>query len=63
MQVGEMKIPPQPPLTKGRFEALLTKSAQPLKPVLKGTGTSESRLSDGCTDKCTNQDKTVNNED
>jgi len=30
-------IPPQPELTKGRFEALLTKSAQPLKPDLKGT--------------------------
>ena len=34
-KMGEVKykgsIPPQPPLTKGRFEALLTKSAQPLK--------------------------------
>jgi hypothetical protein len=35
MKMGELKykgaIPPQPPLTKGRFEALLTKSAQTLK--------------------------------
>jgi hypothetical protein len=29
------KIPPQPPLTKTRFEALLTKAAQPLKPETK----------------------------
>jgi hypothetical protein len=28
------KIPPQSPLTKKRFEALLVKSAQPLKPDL-----------------------------
>jgi hypothetical protein len=29
------KVPPQPPLTKGRFEALLAKAAQPLKPETK----------------------------
>ena len=38
-KMGELKykgsIPPQPPLTKGRFEALLIKSAQPLKPETK----------------------------
>ena len=66
MKVGEIKykgsIPPQPPLTKKRFEALLTKSAQPLKPDLKEKETSVVRLSDGYTDKCTNQDKTVNKE-
>jgi hypothetical protein len=28
-------IPPQPELTKNRFEALLTKAAQPLKPETK----------------------------
>jgi hypothetical protein len=43
------KIPPQSPLTKKRFEALLVKS--------------ESHLSDGYTDKCTSQDKTVSKED
>jgi hypothetical protein len=37
------------PLTKKRFEALLTKAAQPLKPDSKVKGTSESRPSDGCT--------------
>jgi hypothetical protein len=35
IKIGETKykgsIPPQPLLTKKRFEALLTKSAQPLK--------------------------------
>lgn len=56
-------IPPQPTLTKRRFEALLTKSAQPLKPDSKVKGTSESRPSDDYTDKCTSQDKTVNKED
>ena len=39
MKVGEIKyeskIPPQPLLTKKRFEALLTKAAQPLKPEPK----------------------------
>jgi hypothetical protein len=45
------------------FFALLTKSAQPLKPDSKVKGTSESHLSDGYTDKCTNQDKTVSKED
>jgi len=38
-KVNEVKykgsIPPQPPLTKKRFEALLIKSAQPLKPDSK----------------------------
>jgi hypothetical protein len=38
-KVNEMKykgsIPPQPELTKKRFEALLVKSAQPLKPETK----------------------------
>lgn len=38
-KVGESKyqgsIPPQPELTKRRFEALLTKAAQPLKPEIK----------------------------
>jgi hypothetical protein len=67
MKVGEVKyqgsISPQPPLTKKRFEALLTKSAQPLKPDSKVKGTSESRPSDGYTDKCTSQDKTVSRED
>ncbi len=56
-------IPPQPPLTRERFTGLLTKSAQPLKPDSRVKGTSESHLSDGCTDKCTSQDKTVGKED
>jgi hypothetical protein len=38
-KVNEVKykgsIPPQPELTKKRFEALLTKAAQPLKPEIK----------------------------
>ena len=38
-KVNEVKykgsISPQPPLTKTRFEALLVKSAQPLKPETK----------------------------
>jgi hypothetical protein len=50
-------------VTKKEFMALLTKSAQPLKPDSKVKGTSESHLSDGCTDKCTSQDKTVSKED
>ena len=66
-KVSELKykgsIPPQPPLTRERFMGLLTKSAQPLKPVLRETGTSESHLSDGCTDRCTSQDQTVSKED
>ena len=66
MKVGEIKyeskIPPQPLLTKKRFEALLTKSAQPLRLDLKEKETSEPHLSDDCTDKCTNQDRTVNKE-
>ena len=66
MKVGEIKykskIPPQPLLTKRRFEALLVKSAQPLKLDSKEKGTSVAHLSDGCTDKCTNQDKTVSKE-
>ena len=65
-KVNELKykgsIPPQPPLTRERFMGLLTKSAQPLKLDSKVKGTSESHLSDGYTDKCTNQDKTVNKE-
>jgi len=56
-------MPPQPPLTRERFMGLLTKSAQPLKPDLKVKGTSVAHLSDGCTDKCTSQDKTVSKED
>ena len=56
------KVSPQPPLTKKRFEALLVKSAQPVKLDSKVKGTSESHLSDGCSDKCTNQDKTVSKE-
>jgi hypothetical protein len=59
----ESKISSQPPLTKKRFEALLTKSAQPLKPDLRVKGTSEPHPSDGYTDKYTSQDKTVNKED
>jgi len=55
-------IPSQPPLTKKCFEALLTKSAQPLKPDSKVKGTTEFHLSDGCTDKCTSQDKTISKE-
>ena len=50
------------PLTKKRFEALLTKAAQPLKPDSKVKGTSESRPSDGYTDRCKSQDKTVSKE-
>ena len=50
-------------VTKKDFFALLTKSAQPLKSDLKVKGTSESHLSDGCSDKCTSQDKTVSKED
>ena len=57
-KVGDVKyqgsIPPQPPLTRERFMGLLTKSAQPLKPDSKGIRTSESHLSDDCTNKCTN---------
>jgi hypothetical protein len=67
IKVRELKykgsIPPQPPLTRERFMGLLTKSAQPGKLDSKVKGTSESHLSDGCTDKCTNQDKTVSKED
>ena len=66
-RLGELKykgsIPPQPPLTRERFMGLLTKSAQPLKPDSKVKGTSEFHLSDGCSDKCTSQDKTVSKED
>jgi hypothetical protein len=50
-------------VTKREFMALLTKSAQPLKPDSKGIRTSEPHLSDDCTDKCTSQDKTVSKED
>jgi len=53
----------QPPLTKKRFEGLLRKSAQPLKPDSKETGTSESHPSDGCNGKRKNQDKTEGKED
>ena len=37
-------------VTRKEFFALLTKSAQLLKPDSKVTGTSESHLSDGCSD-------------
>ena len=57
------KLPPQPPLTRERFMGLLMKSAQPVKLDSKAKGTSESHLSDGCSDKCTSQDKTVSKED
>jgi len=57
------KIPPQPPLTKKRFEALLTKAAQPLKPDSKVKETLAVRPSDGCTETHTNQDKTEDKED
>jgi DNA-directed RNA polymerase sigma subunit (sigma70/sigma32) len=50
-------------VTKKEFMALLTKSAQPLKLDLKVKGTSDSHLSDGCSDKCKSQDKTVSKED
>ena len=56
----------QPPLTKKRFEALLKKAAQPVSEWQHGQEakeTTESRLSDGYTDKRKNQDKTVNKED
>ena len=43
-------IPPQSPLAREWFLGLLTKSARPLKPNLKETGTSESHLSAGYSD-------------
>jgi hypothetical protein len=64
MKVGEVKykglIPPQPTLTKVRFEALFMKSVQPLKLDSKVKGTSVSHLSDGYSGRCKSQDKTVN---
>lgn len=57
------KSEPQPPLTKKRFETLLRKSAQPVKPDSEVTGTSGSHLSDGYSDKCKSQDKTEGKED
>jgi len=66
-KLGELKykgsMPPQPPLTRERFMGLLMKSAQPVKLDSKVKGTLESHLSDGCSDKCTSQDKTVSKED
>jgi len=51
----------QLPLTKKKFESLLTKAAQPVsswKRSQEETRTSASRPSDGCSDKHTSQDKT-----
>ena len=56
------KSKPQPPLTKKRFESLLRKSAQPLKPDSKETETSGNHPSGGCNDKCKSQDKTEGKE-
>lgn len=47
------------PLTKKRFEQILTKAAQPVSEWQHGQEvkeTSESHLSDGCSDKCKSQD-------
>ena len=53
------KSKPQSPLTKKRFEALLTKAAQPLpkkESVLKETETSVVPRGDGYTETRKNQD-------
>ena len=55
-----------PPLTKKRFEALLTKAAQPVsewnKPAPKQIETRVARPSDGCIGKRKRQDKTEGKE-
>lgn len=48
--------------TKKEFMTLLKKSAQPLKPDSKAKETSESHLSDDCSDTHKNPDKTVDKE-
>jgi len=57
------KSKPQPPLTKKRFERLLRKSAQPVKPDSKETGTSVAHPSDGYSGKRKNPDKTEGRKD
>jgi hypothetical protein len=60
------KFKPDKPLTKKRFEKLLTKAAQPVSEWQHGQevkGTSGSHPSDGCSGKHKSQDKTVNKED
>ena len=51
------------PLTKKRFEELLTKAAQPLPQDSKGSGKSVVRRSDGYSEKRKSQDKTEGKED
>lgn len=53
------------PLTKKRFEQILTKAAQPVSEWQhgqEGKETSEFHLSDGCSDKCKSQDMTGDKE-
>lgn len=59
------KSEPQPPLTKKRFEKLLTKAAQPVsewQPDSAGKETSGSHPSDGCIGKRKRQGRTVDKE-
>ena len=67
MDKPNRKSPPSMrPLTKKRFEQILRKAAQPVSEWKHGQEvkeTSESHPSDGYSDKCTSQDKTVNKED
>ena len=54
------------PLTKKRFESLLTKAAQPLskkESAPKETETSVSHSVDDCSGRCKSQDKTEGKED
>lgn len=68
---GDKSMPKQKnirdkPLTKKRFEGLLTKAAQPLlgkKSAPKETETEVVRPSDDCSDRCMSQDKTEGKED
>lgn len=60
------KSEPQPPLTKSRFERLLTKASQPVSEWQhgqEGSETSNNHPSDGCSETHTNQDKTEDKED
>lgn len=50
-------------LTKKEFEKLLKRASQPKMHDSKVIGTSESRLSDDCSDRSTGQDTTEDTED
>ena len=60
------KSEPQPPLTKKKFEQLLTKAAQPISEwqhAQEEPGTSVAHPSDGCSETRKNQDRTEDKED